>query len=214
MGRVRSLRTLCPFEITLGEKEDEKSRAEKREEWEKKRGVRGENGWVVLPLMWIHPPNTPQRRSNHEKYENRDPKNPMVEVGKIRCLAQYIHMSVIIIYTYLYPSIKKKPMTSLVLLSFLKTSLWYIFDLIHLMSCANVQTQFSSFQSFSHVRLFATPWTAARQASLSITISWSLLKLMSIESVMPDWLVIQPSHPLSSPSPPAFNHSQHQGLFQ
>ena len=37
----------------------------------------------------------------------------------------------------------------------------------------------------SHVRLFATPWTAALQASLSFTISWSLLKLMSIESVMP-----------------------------
>ena len=40
-------------------------------------------------------------------------------------------------------------------------------------------------QLLSHVWLFATPWTAARQASLSITISWSLLKLMSIESVMP-----------------------------
>ena len=37
----------------------------------------------------------------------------------------------------------------------------------------------------SRVRLFATPWTAAHQASLSITNSWSLLKLMSIESVMP-----------------------------
>ena len=42
-----------------------------------------------------------------------------------------------------------------------------------------------SVQSLSRVRLFATPWTAARQASLSITNSWSLLKLMSIESVMP-----------------------------
>ena len=42
----------------------------------------------------------------------------------------------------------------------------------------------SSVQSLSSVRLFATPWTAARQASLSITISRSLLKLMSIESVM------------------------------
>ena len=40
-------------------------------------------------------------------------------------------------------------------------------------------------QSLSRVRLFATPWTAARQASLSITNSRSLLKLMSIESVMP-----------------------------
>ena len=43
----------------------------------------------------------------------------------------------------------------------------------------------SSVQSLSHVRFFATPWTAAHQASLSFTISWSLLKLMSIESVMP-----------------------------
>ena len=40
-------------------------------------------------------------------------------------------------------------------------------------------------QSLSHVRLFVTPWTAARQASLSFTISWSLLKPTSIESVMP-----------------------------
>ena len=44
---------------------------------------------------------------------------------------------------------------------------------------------FSSIQSLSRVRLFATPWTAARQASLSITNSRSLLKLMSIDSVMP-----------------------------
>ena len=44
---------------------------------------------------------------------------------------------------------------------------------------------FSSVQSLSHVLLFAIPWTAACQASLSITNSWSLLKFMSIESVMP-----------------------------
>ena len=44
---------------------------------------------------------------------------------------------------------------------------------------------FSSVQSLSRVWLFATPWTAARQASLSITNSQSLLKLMSVESVMP-----------------------------
>ena len=43
----------------------------------------------------------------------------------------------------------------------------------------------SSVQSLSRVQLFATPWTEARQASLSITNSQSLLKLMSIESVMP-----------------------------
>ena len=45
--------------------------------------------------------------------------------------------------------------------------------------------QFSSVQSFSHVRLFVTPWTAAHQASLYLTNSQSLIKLMSIESVMP-----------------------------
>ena len=39
-------------------------------------------------------------------------------------------------------------------------------------------------QSLCHVQLFVTPWTAACQASLSFTISWSLLKLMSIESLM------------------------------
>ena len=64
--------------------------------------------------------------------------------------------------------------------------------------------QFSSVQSLSRVRLFETPWLAAHQASLSITNSRSSLRLMSI----------QPSHPLSSPSPPALNLSQHQGLFQ
>ena len=47
------------------------------------------------------------------------------------------------------------------------------------------RNQFSSVQLLSHVQLFVTPWTAARQASLSTTISWSLLKLMSIKSVMP-----------------------------
>ena len=45
--------------------------------------------------------------------------------------------------------------------------------------------QFSSVQSLSRVRLFVTPWTAAHQASLSITNSWSLLKLMSIALEMP-----------------------------
>ena len=42
----------------------------------------------------------------------------------------------------------------------------------------------SSVQSLSRVRLFVTPWTAARQASISITNSWRFFKLMSIESVM------------------------------
>ena len=56
----------------------------------------------------------------------------------------------------------------------------------------------------------ATPWTTARQASLSITSSRSPPKPMPIQSTD----AIQPSHPLSSPSPPALNLSQHQGLFK
>ena len=52
-----------------------------------------------------------------------------------------------------------------------------------------------SVQSFSHVRLFATPWVAARQASLSNTNSRSSLRLMSIESVMPSSHLIL-CHPL------------------
>ena len=61
----------------------------------------------------------------------------------------------------------------------------------------------------SCVQLFAILWTAAHQSSLSFTVSWSLLKFMFIKSVMPS-----NSHPLSSPSPPVFSLSQHQGLFQ
>ena len=69
---------------------------------------------------------------------------------------------------------------------------------------------FSSVQSLSRVWLFETPWIAACQASLSITNSQSSLRLTSIESVMP----FSHLNPLSSPSPPAPNPSQHQSLFQ
>ena len=63
--------------------------------------------------------------------------------------------------------------------------------------------QSSSIQSLSCVRLFATPWTAARQASLSITNSWNSPKLMSIESVMPSsHLILCRPLLLLSPIPP------------
>ena len=71
--------------------------------------------------------------------------------------------------------------------------------------------EFSSVQSLGSVWLFPTPWTAARQASLSITNSRSLLKLMSIESMIPSNHL---SHPLSPCSPPALNLCLYQGLFQ
>ena len=55
----------------------------------------------------------------------------------------------------------------------------------HLGSVDLVCLLINTVKFLSHIRLFVTPWTAAQQASLSITKSWSLLKLMSIESVMP-----------------------------
>ena len=58
-----------------------------------------------------------------------------------------------------------------------------------------ISIQFNSAQSLSHVQLFATPWTAACQSSLFITNSWSFLKLMSSESVMPSNHLIL-CHPL------------------
>ena len=79
-----------------------------------------------------------------------------------------------------------------------------------LFSSSSLSAQFSFIQLLSCVRLFATPWNAPCQASLSITNSWSSLRLNV------RWVgdAIQPSHPLSSPSPPALNPSQHQSLSQ
>ena len=66
--------------------------------------------------------------------------------------------------------------------------MWYTYRIDH-------SVQFSSVQSLSCVRLFVTPWIAAHQASLSITISRSSLKLMSIELMMPSSPLIL-CHPL------------------
>ena len=63
----------------------------------------------------------------------------------------------------------------------------------------------TSVQSLSHVRLFATPWTAARQASLSITNSRTQAHVHTVGDA------IQSSHPLLPPSPPVLNPSQNQG---
>ena len=70
----------------------------------------------------------------------------------------------------------------------------------------------SSAQSLSRVRLFVTPWAAARQASLSITTSWSLFKHMSIQSAMPSAIsssvVPFSSRPQSFPASGSFPVSQ------
>ena len=69
---------------------------------------------------------------------------------------------------------------------------------------------FSSVQSLTLVWLFVTPWIPARQASLVHH------QLLEFTQTHVHWVgdAIQPSHPLSSPSPPALSPSQHQGLFQ
>ena len=73
-------------------------------------------------------------------------------------------------------------------------SLWLYHHYCH-QHLPTVSVQFSSVHSLSHVRLFATPWTAASQASLSITNSQCLLKHVFIESVMPsNYLIL--CHPL------------------
>ena len=70
---------------------------------------------------------------------------------------------------------------------------------------ATGNVQFSSMQSLNRVWLFATPWIAARQASLSITNSWSSFKLTSIESVMPSsHLILCRPLVLLPPIPPSF----------
>ena len=69
------------------------------------------------------------------------------------------------------------------------------FKLTFTSSLACLQTQFSSVQPLSRVRLLVTPWMAAHQASLSITNSWSLLKFMSVTLVMPSNHLIL-CHPL------------------
>ena len=76
-----------------------------------------------------------------------------------------------------------------------------------LLHCKQKEVQFSSIQSLGRVRRFATPWTAACQASLSITSSWSLLKLMSIELMPSNHPILH--HPLSS-CPQSFPASRSQ----
>ena len=92
-----------------------------------------------------------------------------------------------------------------------KVTGWYFGSQHHQPSGSNWSGVYilSTIQSLSCVWLFVTPWTAGRQASLSVTNSWSSLKLMCIRLVMPS------SHlSLWCPLSPALNLSQHQGLFQ
>ena len=107
------------------------------------------------------------------------------------------------------------PMVKMTGSSWVKMGMWHLLCARHSAGISDsmgdlIPSCISSVQLLSRVRLFATPWTSARQASLSITNSRSPPKL-NVHRVGD---AIQPSHPLSSPSPPALNLSQHQGFFK
>ena len=97
--------------------------------------------------------------------------------------------------TVLCIHIQKAPATTLLSIDGTGSSLWRSSTVPYwkhdgscicaMLSATAIFVMCQSVQSLSHVQLFATPWTATLQAPLSITNSWSLLKLLSIESVMP-----------------------------
>ena len=97
--------------------------------------------------------------------------------------------------------------------SFLISTLNSFQRIFKVSSCSSVQ--FSSVQLLSRVRLFATPWIAARQASLSITISWSSLKLTFIKSMMPSSHLIL-CHPLFllPPIPPSIRDFSNESTLR
>ena len=89
----------------------------------------------------------------------------------------------------------------------INTMVWSIFNFYD--SFSSVQ-----FSLFSRVRLFATPWAAAHQASLSITNSWSSLKLTSIESVIPSsHLILCHPHLFLPPIPPSIRVFSNESTF-
>ena len=114
----------------------------------------------------------------------------------------------------LLPDVRKNPLLTtdrcfsfiikLAFITIFNSDGYYVSGALSSSVCCYYCYLFSSVQSLSRVRLFVTPWTAARQASLSITNSRSSLKLMSIELVMPSSHLIL-CHPLLllPPIPPS-----------
>ena len=93
----------------------------------------------------------------------------------------------------------------------------FLFSTTQIVSSSNITciNQFSSVQSLSRVWLFATPWIAARQASLSSTSTWSSLRLTSIESVMPSsHLILCRPLLLLPPIPPSIRVLSNESTFR
>ena len=111
-------------------------------------------------------------------------------------------------YMYLYVYIRL--CLAMIVQCYVLCDMYALFICIILMHSWEIRVDPVVVQSLSRFRLFATPWTAARQASLCITNSQSILKLMSIESVMPSNHLTLCLPLLLLPSV----FSQHQGLFK
>ena len=118
--------------------------------------------------------------------------------------SEFIHL---ILFDHLLISTTRQPLATIILLFLNSTSLFFFIIPTALLF---LKVPHISGLSVSKSCLFETPWTAAHQTSLSLTISWSLPKVISMASVMPfNHLIL--CCPLS---PSAVNLSQHQGLFQ
>ena len=124
------------------------------------------------------------------------------------CMAESLHCSPETITTLLisYTSTQNKVKQIKSWIYRLRIKAWRIMSTLlnlYVTLCSRGSHQFSSVQSLSRVWLFATPWIAARQASLSITNSRSSLRLTSIESVMPSSHLILCRLLLLPPIPPS-----------
>ena len=100
-------------------------------------------------------------------------------------IGHWTHSFSVFLSSYKHSSLKSVSFNDMRCNNFIIHSKHFKYHIWFLLGPSIVSVQFSSVQSLSRVRLFATPWTAALQASLSVINSRSLLKLMSIELVIP-----------------------------
>ena len=117
-----------------------------------------------------------------------------------------MHLCIYILYTHTHIYIHAYSQWSLMPTHFPPSKSYHPLSISHLPEVSTSPNGFSSVQSLSRVRLFATPWIIARQTSLSITNSWSSLRFTSIESVMPfSHLILCRPLLLLSPIPPSIS---------
>ena len=113
-------------------------------------------------------------------------------------------------FDFIFGGTKPEYFASNIILQLYIESIFFIFQFVLILPISWSILEFredATLSQFSCVQLFVTPWTAARQASLSIANSLAQTHVHRVGDA------IQPSHPLPSPSLPAFNLSQHQVIY-